>query len=190
MLRDSLVPGGELSVLLLQAVVDLLAEAGLASADIAGIVAVAGPGSFTGIRIGLAVVKGMAEALGIPVVTVSRLQLLSSIAGTPTAVLDAHRGQMYCGMFGENSQEILLTAGEVNAMGGLPGPVGVCEEAVAQTLEELVGEPAIVRVNAPSAGDVLRFGLSDWLAGEFADVAALDGYYLRGADAKLAVGRA
>jgi tRNA A37 threonylcarbamoyladenosine modification protein TsaB len=99
---------------------------------------------------------------------------------------DAHRGQFYCGMYGaEGTREMLLTAGEINAMGGLAGRVAVCEETVAQLLEELYGEPELMRVSAPNAGDALRFSLEKWRAGEFADVAALDGYYLRGADAKV-----
>jgi len=186
LLGDVLIPGGELSVSLVQAVADLLSGAGIIVADLSGVIAVAGPGSFTGIRIGLAVVKGLAEAAGLPVVTVSRLAMLASVAGTQTAVLDAHRGQMYCGIYGDSHFEALLTAGEVNAMGGLPGPVAVCEESVAQALEELQGEPEIVRVPALGAAEALRFGLRTWLAGEFADVSALDGYYLRGADAKVA----
>jgi len=186
-LGEGLVAGGELSVSLVQAIADLLASAGARVEDLAGLVAVAGPGSFTGIRIGLAVVKGFAEAAGLPVVTVSRLALLAEVAKTPTAVLDAHRGQMYCGLYaeGQPAREMLLTAGEVNSMGGLPGPVGVCEEAVAQTLEELRGEAEIVRVAAPTAAAAMLSALSRWRSGEFADVAALDGYYLRGADAKV-----
>jgi tRNA threonylcarbamoyladenosine biosynthesis protein TsaB len=181
------VPGGELSVLLVQAIADLLASAGAKVGDLDGLIAVAGPGSFTGIRIGLAVVKGFAEAAALPVVTVSRLAVLAELAKTPTAVLDAHRGQMFFGIYtdGQPAREMLLTAGEVNSMGGLPGPVGVCEEAVAQALEELQGEPELVRVAAPTAAAALRFAMPQWLAGAFADVATLDGYYLRGADAKV-----
>jgi hypothetical protein len=108
---------------------------------------------------------------------------------------------------------MLLTAGEINAMGGLKGRVAVCEETVAQLLEELFGEPELypgdedlspgapelhpgdedlspgapelIRVAAPTAAAALRYSLSKWRAGEFADVASLDGYYLRGADAKV-----
>jgi tRNA threonylcarbamoyladenosine biosynthesis protein TsaB len=164
----------------------LLAEAKSRVADLGGIVAVAGPGSFTGIRIGLAAVKAIAEARGLPVVTVSRLALLAELGQAPCSVLDAHRGQFYCGMYeGGEVREMLLTAGEINAMGGLAGRVAVCEETVAQLLEELYGEPEIVRVAAPAASDALRFSLTKWRAGELADVASLDGYYLRGADAKV-----
>jgi len=186
LLGETQIAGGELSVSLVQGIADLLASSGRRVADLTGIVAVAGPGSFTGIRIGLAAVKAIAESAGLPVVTVSRLALLAELAKAPCAVLDAHRGQFYCGMYGlDGAQEILLTAGEMNAMGGLAGRVAVCEETVAQLLEELYGEPELVRLQAPTAEDAIRFSLRKWRAGELADVAALDGYYLRGADAKV-----
>jgi len=186
LLGETQIAGGELSVSLVQGIADLLASSGSRVADLTGIVAVAGPGSFTGIRIGLAAVKAIAESAGLPVVTVSRLALLAELAKAPCAVLDAHRGQFYCGMYGlDGAQEILLTAGEMNAMGGLAGRVAVCEETVAQLLEELYGEPELVRLQAPTAEDAIRFSLRKWRAGELADVAALDGYYLRGADAKV-----
>lgn len=186
LLGETQIAGGELSVSLVQGIADLLASSGRRVADLTGIVAVAGPGSFTGIRIGLAAVKAIAESAGLPVVAVSRLALLAELAKAPCAVLDAHRGQFYCGMYGlDGVQEILLTAGEMNAMGGLAGRVAVCEETVAQLLEELYGEPELVRLQAPTAEDAIRFSLRKWRAGELADVAALDGYYLRGADAKV-----
>ena len=185
-LGEAQIPGGELSVSLVQGIADLLSAAGIAVGDLAGIVAVAGPGSFTGIRIGLAAVKALAEAKNLPVVTVSRLALLAEVAEAPCSVLDAHRGQFYRGMYGAGeAREMLLTAGEINTMGGLKGRVAVCEETVAQLLEELYGEPEIVRVSPPGAKAALRFGLGKLKAGDLADVAALDGYYLRGADAKV-----
>ena len=80
LLGEKEIQGGELSVALVQGIADLLAEAGIAVHDLAGITAVAGPGSFTGIRVGLAAVKGLAEAANFPVVTVSRLALLADEA--------------------------------------------------------------------------------------------------------------
>jgi tRNA threonylcarbamoyladenosine biosynthesis protein TsaB len=190
LLGEKGIPGGELSVALVQGIADLLTEAGIAVHDLAGITAVAGPGSFTGIRVGLATVKGLAEAANLPVVTLSRLALLADEAQAPCAVLDAHRGQFYCGMYGNGElREMLLTAGEINAMGGLTGRVAVCEETVAQLLEELYGEPELIRVPPPTAAGALEVSLSKWRTGELADVALLDGYYLRGADAKMSAGR-
>jgi tRNA threonylcarbamoyladenosine biosynthesis protein TsaB len=179
------IAGREYAVRLVEGIADLLASAGVSVGELAGMVAVAGPGSFTGIRIGLAAVKAIAESAELPVVTLSRLGLLAEAGQASCSVLDAHRGQFYCGMYGAGpAREMLLTAGEINAMGGLSGRVAVCEETVAQLLEELFGEPEIVRVAAPTASDALRDSLAKWRAGELADVAALDGYYLRGADAK------
>jgi tRNA threonylcarbamoyladenosine biosynthesis protein TsaB len=185
LLGEMTLAGGEFAARLVDAIADLLDAAGVRVSDLAGIVAVAGPGSFTGIRIGLAAVKALAVAGDLPVVTVSRLELLAAVAGTPCAVLDAHRGQVFCGFFDAEAREVLLTAGEVNAMGGLQGRVAVCEEAVVQFLEMLLGEPEFVRVAAPGAAAALEFSVGRWQAGVFADVAALDGHYLRGADAKI-----
>lgn len=186
---EAAIAGGEYAASLIGKIAELLAAEGVTVRELAGIVAVAGPGSFTGIRIGLAAVKAMAEVAGLPVVTVSRLALLADAGQAATAVLDAHRGQFYCGMYdGVEAREMLLTAGEINAMGGLAGRVAVCEETVAQLLEELYGEPEIVRLEAPSAAAALRFSLEKWRAGDVADVASLDGYYLRGADAKVSTG--
>lgn len=186
MLAERTIPGGELSVLLVTGIAELLDEAGVSLADLAGITAVAGPGSFTGIRVGLAAVKGIAEVTALPVVTVSRLGLLAELGGASCSVLDAHRGQLYCGMYeAGQEQEMLLTAGEINSMGGLKGRVAVAEETVAQLLEELFGEPEIVRVAGLPAAAALRYSLSKWRISDVADLAALDGYYLRGADAKV-----
>jgi tRNA threonylcarbamoyladenosine biosynthesis protein TsaB len=185
-LAERSLPGGALSVLLVTAIAELLEEAGVSLPELTGITAVAGPGSFTGIRVGLAAVKGIAEASGLPVVTVSRLGLLAELGQASCSVLDAHRGQLFCGLYSPGSEkEMLLTAGEINAMGGLKGRVAVAEETVAQLLEELFGEPEIVRVGELTAASALRYSLSKWQNGDIADLAALDGYYLRGADAKV-----
>jgi tRNA threonylcarbamoyladenosine biosynthesis protein TsaB len=176
---------GEFSSELLPAVEGLLRERELTAASLTGIVAVAGPGSFTGIRIGLAAAKALVSALEIPIVTLSRLKLLAHLAQAPCAVLDAHRGQFFSGFYGQDApREILVTAGEMNAMGGLTGRVAVCEESVAQLLEELQGSPEILRLPQPLAADALIFSLAQWQARNYADPTALDGHYLRGADAK------
>lgn len=66
-------------------------------ADVDCFAAASGPGSFTGVRIGLACVKGLAEALGKAAVAVSNLQALSTFgsAGLRAVVLDARRGEIY-----------------------------------------------------------------------------------------------
>ena len=69
--------------------------------DVACFAAASGPGSFTGVRIGLACVKGLAEATGRKVVTVSNLEAMARFGSTPqrAAVLDARRGEVYGAVF-------------------------------------------------------------------------------------------
>jgi tRNA threonylcarbamoyladenosine biosynthesis protein TsaB len=69
--------------------------------DIDCFAAASGPGSFTGVRIGLACVKGLAEAVAKPVVAVSNLQALAAFGTAPlrATVLDARRGEIYGGVY-------------------------------------------------------------------------------------------
>lgn len=79
----------------------LLSRQAVRLKDVTLFAAASGPGSFTGVRIGLAAVKGLAEVLGCPAAPVSNLRAVASF-GTGTlraAVIDAHRGEFYCGLF-------------------------------------------------------------------------------------------
>lgn len=83
----------------------LLAEAGLAAGDLDGLGVGRGPGSFTGIRIGLAAVQGLAFAIDRPLVGVSTLAAVAldghRASGSPhvLAALDARMGEVYAGLY-------------------------------------------------------------------------------------------
>src|SRR5580658_7049027 len=76
------------SATLVSAVADLLKSAGAGLGDLRGIIVVNGPGSFTGVRVGLSAVKGLAEGRELPVVAISRLEVLSKKSGAPSSALD------------------------------------------------------------------------------------------------------
>ncbi len=179
--------GRTYSSTLVSAVGKLLADAGIQLRSLAGIVAVSGPGSFTGVRVGLAAVKGLAEAAQIPVVAVSRLEVLVSKSGTASAALDAHRHEVFLclGRPGLEPRELLAGAAELAAIAPAPQRIAVCDDAAVALLQAAWPGAEMVRVPAPSAADALVFGASRLTAGEFADLALLDGHYLRRSDAEI-----
>jgi len=150
------------------------------------IVAVNGPGSFTGVRVGLAAAKGLAEGNQIPVVAISRLEVMAAVSGVPCAALDAHRHEIFLRM-GEPSgapRELLAGAAELAA---IPPPPRVvyCDESAAQLLKSAWPATELVEFRAPTAADALMFAVSRVDAGDFVDLALLDGHYLRRSDAEI-----
>jgi tRNA threonylcarbamoyladenosine biosynthesis protein TsaB len=166
--------GKSYSAQLVPAVRAMLAGQSMETVALEGIAAVNGPGSFTGVRVGVSSAKGLAEALGIPLLAVSRLAVLAWKAGASRAAIDAGRGEFY---FRSGGREFLLQAKDTPLTE--PGGIAVCEASAQRVF------PQGVSVEAPTAADALRFALPKLLAGDFADVALLDGNYVRRADAEI-----
>lgn len=120
---------------------EAMAEAGLAFDQLQRVGVTVGPGSFTGLRVGLAFAKGLGAALGIPVVGIGVLEALAAPLaddpGTVFSVLEAKRGQVYLQAFG----------------GGAPlmAPDGLAIETAAARLAELAGSGPITLVGTGTA---------------------------------------
>ena len=98
---SAVLPGRGASERLIATVRDLAAQVGAELHVLNAIAVVNGPGSFTGVRVGVSAAKGLCEALGIPVVAISRLAVLAESAGMGDrviAALDAGRAEFYCGV--------------------------------------------------------------------------------------------
>ncbi|HEV2275020.1 MAG TPA: tRNA (adenosine(37)-N6)-threonylcarbamoyltransferase complex dimerization subunit type 1 TsaB [Acidobacteriaceae bacterium] len=190
--------GRTYSAQLIPRIGELLAGQHATMRDIRAIVAVRGPGSFTGVRVGLSAAKGLAEGSGSGIIAVSRLALLASVSGLPhvLAAINAGRGEYYVGEYREGGvtlRETLMSAAELCAAVLVPGAgVLVCESSELQTgvagaLGEAIGAVPgrLVYVPAPDASDALLFALNRLRSEDFEDVEALDGNYLRRSDAEL-----
>lgn len=179
--------GRNYSSTLVASVDELLAGAGMQLSQLSAIVAVNGPGSFTGVRVGLAAVKGLAEPARIPVVAVSRLEVLAANAGVLSAALDAHRHEVYLRLdgTGEQAREMLAGAHELAAVDSPPARIALCDEAAGLLIGEAWPTVDLVLTAAPTAADALRLCGPRAVEGDFVDLASLDGHYLRRSDAEI-----
>jgi len=149
----------------------LLTRHGIKPAEIDCFAAASGPGSFTGVRVGLACVKGLAEALGRPAMAVSNLEALAR-CGTGKlrgAVIDARRGEVYGAVYDDG--------------GGLVSPEVVAPyEAWAASLPEGV---EFIWAPRPLARVIAGIAAERLSRGEAPDPASLDANYVRRSDAEM-----
>jgi tRNA threonylcarbamoyladenosine biosynthesis protein TsaB len=92
--------GGAFSAQLVPQIAALLENHACRKSDLSAFVVVSGPGSFTGLRVGLAAIKALSEALQKPIVAISLLEVVAcsgSASGRVLAALDAGRGDVYIG---------------------------------------------------------------------------------------------
>jgi tRNA threonylcarbamoyladenosine biosynthesis protein TsaB len=169
------------------AIAELLAEAGWSTSTIEGIALASGPGSFTGIRTGLATMKGWATVRNIPVAMVSSLAVLASGVERGCALLDAGRSEFYVGRYAawgqEKIAEALVGPESLAAMLEDAGEIVVCEETPAEVLR--VAGRRFIEVSAPDAGSVARVAAPGLLRGETSAWELADGNYLRRPDAQV-----
>jgi tRNA threonylcarbamoyladenosine biosynthesis protein TsaB len=185
---------------LLPAIDRLLADAGLAVPDLGGFAVAIGPGSFTGLRIGLSTVKGLAAASVKPLVGVPTLRALAW--GLPFArhpicpILDARKGEVYCALFrwaeGGLVQEMEDAALAPEALAArIAEPTIFVGDGAAPHAPVLAGALGPRALFAPPAlagarpVAVAALGRERLLRGERDDPAALVPRYLRPSEAEL-----
>jgi tRNA threonylcarbamoyladenosine biosynthesis protein TsaB len=186
--------GGTYSAQLIPVISRLLGERDLDKKSVDGFVVVSGPGSFTGLRVGLATVKGLCEVLQKPLATVSMLEAVALTYGRPgetaTSVLDAGRGEVYVG-------EYLVSAGSAAVVRECIAKLDEFTQDARAMIGDLltpdasIAEPlraANLNMNliAPLQADQIgRIGLRRLLAGDVADAATVDVNYIRRSDAEI-----
>ncbi len=171
----------------------LLERQGVSLADIECFAAATGPGSFTGVRVGLAAVMGLAEASGRPVVGVSNLRAVAAYgAGALRAVvLDARRGEVYGAVYGASldllGDEVVAPFGEWAATLPAEGLEFVAQDwalfapAVNGTRLQRAAVSLAPRAIAGAAG---RIAARELKAGRAQAPEALEANYVRRSDAE------
>lgn len=172
----------------------LLERHSIEAAGVECFAAASGPGSFTGVRVGLACVKGLAEACGRPAVAVSNLRAMASFGSAPlrAAVLDARRGEVYGAVYDADGRVVRAEVVTKFPAWLAQLPAGELEFVATDFspfLGALSGTPferaPVVTAPRALAGAIARLAAEAFARGEAVDPAALDANYVRRSDAEL-----
>jgi tRNA threonylcarbamoyl adenosine modification protein YeaZ len=176
-----------------------LDQSGLAFGDIERIAVTIGPGSFTGVRVGVAAGRGLGLALGIPVLGIGTLHALAAMAveshryGTAVAVLEARREEIYALVQDVASGRLLQgpAVGRVHELAGslaaLPKPL-ILTGAGAPLLAAALDEPELEMIRTAEAPEIASVAALGFRAAPGGPPPVP--LYLRGADAKPQTGKA
>jgi tRNA threonylcarbamoyladenosine biosynthesis protein TsaB len=178
---------------LLAAIDTVMADAGWTPGDLQGLAVAVGPGSFTGLRVGLSTVKGLAWALGLPVAAIPTLDAMAAAvpwAALPVCpVLQARRNEVYAALyrwdgedFGRESDYMALAPAELAERLAEPTLLlGDGAEAIQSPHARHLPPPRRV----PSPACVAVLGRARLALGEAVSAAALTPFYLRPSEAEL-----
>lgn len=188
-------PEGNHAARLTVLIAELLEEAGWSARELDGIAVSIGPGSYTGLRIGVSTAKGLAYALGKPLLAVDSLQswayeakrvAAETTKGLWIALADARRQDVYAAVFDDALHPLLpsyfctLSAGEWERWLALrpeaQTPVYVFGSGAAKW--ELPAPGILIPDVQPSALGMAGLAQQAWLRGNFADTAYLEPLYL------------
>lgn len=167
---------------------EIIKETGITFQDLSAIAVSQGPGSYTGLRIGVSAAKGLCFALGIPLIAVDTLQVLASQTnvsdGLIIPMLDARRMEVYSAIFTPNLENKRAVQAEIiteNSFEDLQEPlyfVGDCAEKCKPVLtkENFI---FLEEIKYPSAKEMSFLSFKKYKKNDTVDVAYFEPYYLK-----------
>lgn len=169
-------------------IAEILQELQLNFKDLAAIAVSQGPGSYTGLRIGVSAAKGLCFALGIPMIAVDTLKILASKAaitdGVIVPMIDARRMEVYSAVFNTRFEKIrevkaeIITADSFAEINETIYFVGDSNEKVKPVL--LNGNFVFLdQMVYPSAKEMSQWSFDQFVKNDFVDVAYFEPYYLK-----------
>ena len=184
--------GGTFSAQLVPQIAALLAKRGHTKPDLVAFAVVSGPGSFTGLRVGLAAIKALAEVLQKPIAAVSLLEAVasSSHGGRVLATLDAGRGEVYVGEYelgGDlprmHSERLLTREEFLTEARGNGARIVTPDAALAEILR--VACVPCEHIAYPNSEAIARLGWQHIQRGRTVRLEDLDANYIRRSDAEI-----
>ena len=191
LIETAALAGGTFSAQLVPQIAALLSAHGFTKNDIGAFAIASGPGSFTGLRIGLAAVKALAEVLRKPIAPVSLLEACifsSGAKGKVIAALDAGRTDVYVGEYevlgqaGQALRERILRRSEF--ISEADGGKVVTPDSVVAEVAVAAGLP-VSTISPISAADIARLGWRKILSGDTVSPEQLEANYIRRTDAEM-----
>jgi tRNA threonylcarbamoyladenosine biosynthesis protein TsaB len=194
LLEESLLHApGSFSPVLYEELERLLQRHAVKLADVDCFAAASGPGTFTGVRVALVCVMGLAEAIGRPAVAVSNLQAVARFGAAHLrgVALDARRGDIYGAVYDDAGRLVTPEVVAKLAPWLQSLPAGVAEflsnDLVLNLEDTRFATARIVTAPHALAAAVARIAAERLARGEAGDAAALDANYVRRTDAELAL---
>ncbi|MDX1365380.1 tRNA (adenosine(37)-N6)-threonylcarbamoyltransferase complex dimerization subunit type 1 TsaB [Arenibacter latericius] len=168
---------------------EALQEASLSFSDLSAVAVSKGPGSYTGLRIGVSAAKGLCYALDIPLISVSTLESLANQATQNTynfiiPVLDARRMEVYSAVFNSKGQQIRDTKAEIIEEGHFmeyaeQGSVLLIGDG-AEKCKGILKNPNFSFITTlPTALEMGELSNKKFKIGDFENVAYFEPYYLK-----------
>ncbi len=167
---------------------EIIKEAGIAFKDLSAIAVSQGPGSYTGLRIGVSAAKGLCYALDIPLIALDTLKALASqvtiSSGLIIPMIDARRMEVYSAIFSstlEKKREVLAEIIDENSFGDLRETlyfVGDCAEKCKSVLNK-DNYVFLEDIKYPSAKEMSALSYKKFKINDKVDVAYFEPYYLK-----------